>query len=774
MANYKNPELTIHERITDLMARMTLEEKVGQVNQHLYGWKTYAKLDNTFELTDYLKDHVALGGGLGALYGLFRADPWSQVNEKNGVPAEDSWRLANKIQHYVITHSRLSIPVLFAEECPHGHQGLGSVSYPTNIGKGNSFNRALIEETSRNMAEELAMKGVHLALVSSLDLSRDPRWGRTEECYGEDPYLAAAFNHSIVKGFQQDLITDAQDFVHQTVGEINRQPSQIGVVLKHCIAQGDAIGGHNSGAVSIGERDFMELYYPLLKSTKNAVGVMAAYNDLDGVPCHSNHYLLETLLRKEIGYQGIVMADGTALDRLNSIYGSDELSAKNALFAGVDLSLWDQTYLSIVSGVEQNIIPMELLDKAVYRVLSIKFLLGLFENPYVEAPSQATLEKIKTYPLDNKKMALESITLLKNNGILPLKDEAKKIAVIGPNADAIYNQLGDYTAPQTEKMQQQTIFRELIKAFPTSSVEYALGCEIRNLANQESHIQAAVELAAKSDLIILVLGGSSARNFNMEFLSNGAVSSKGVNMDSGENVDLSSLALGGKQMDLFTELQTLNKPIVTVLIQGRPHDIETVCMNSDAVLTAWYPGQEGGSAIAALLTGEESPSGKLSLSYPRNSGQLPVYYYQRDIAMKEDYYDLKGSPLLPFGFGQTYTRFEYQKITVNNSNLTKNDLENGQHLHLTVSIKNTGSYDAKETILLFVKLAGGSVIQRKKILRGFEKYYFKKGEAQDIDFYLSYEDLCYYDADQRFKLAESFTILMDCLQEPFSFHSSTN
>ncbi|WP_236674841.1 glycoside hydrolase family 3 N-terminal domain-containing protein [Enterococcus sp. BWR-S5] len=770
--SYKNPDRTIHERVEDLLKQMTVEEKVGQVNQHLYGWKAYEKDKTGFRLTDYFKEHVRWGQGMGALYGLFRADPWSKVNQLNGIPAEDSWKVANDIQDYVINHSRLGIPVLLAEECPHGHQGLGSISYPTNIGRGNSFNTSLIEETSRLMAEELAAKGVHLALVSSLDLSRDPRWGRTEECYGEDPYVAAAFNRSIIAGFQGDMINDHQAFVHQTVAEIDRKPNQLGVVLKHCIAQGDGLGGHNSGAVTIGQREFMEIYYPLLNSAKNAAGIMAAYNDIDGVPCHTNQQLFQEQLRTAIGYQGIVMADGTALDRLKPIYGSDERAAGQALQAGIDLSLWDRTYLTIENGLKQGVIQMEALDQAVYRILSLKFMLGLFDRPFTEKPETNYKERIYCYQKGNQKMAAESMTLLKNEGLLPLTDSGEKLAVIGPNAHALYNQLGDYTAPQTDEQLGKTIFTSVKQAFSRSQVAYSQGCDVRDEQNQETLIENAVELAEKSDKIILVLGGSSARNFDMEFFANGAVSSKGVNMDSGENVDVASLSLGGKQLELLARLKATEKPIITILVQGRPHDIETVCQHSAAVISAWYPGQEGGLALAQILTGTVNPSGKLSISYPRSSGQLPVYHYQRDIAMNENYYDLSGAPLFPFGYGESFTTFSYEKLTVLNPEVTKQALKDGKKLQVEVTVKNTGQYIGKETALLFVKLHGGDVIQRKQLLRGFEKVELSPNQAERISFKLGVEELAYCNSQGAFELTDQVTIRINELEQLISFENS--
>ncbi|KAF1297517.1 beta-glucosidase [Enterococcus sp. JM4C] len=755
---YQNPELSIRQRVEDLISRMSLQEKVGQVNQHLYGWECYKKADDGITLTENFTEHVAWGGGIGALYGLFRSDPWSKVDYSNGIEAKDSWKVTNKIQEYIITHSRWGIPALIAEECPHGHQALDSISYPTNIGRGSTFNPELLQKTSQLMAQELAAKGVHLALVSTLDLMKDPRWGRAEECFGEDPIVSAKMTEAVVAGFQGNLIDDQSRFIDYSVLEINKTPQQIGVILKHCIAQGEAQGGHNSGTVPIGNREFADVYTPLLASTRNAVGVMAAYNDIDGVPCHTNRALFETQLRDQQGFQGIVMADGIALDRLQDVYEEQTEAAADALAAGVDLSLWDETYTKIEDGVTAGIVNEADLDAAVRRVLAIKFLLGLFEQPYVEDPSEKWATLQAESELLNEEIAKESLTLLKNNDMLPLQADKKKIAVIGPNADDIYHLLGDYSAPQSEKQQEKTIYREIKNEFATAEVVYAEGCEIRNEENQQEKLAEALTVAKDADYLIAVLGGSSARNFDMEFLRNGAVTSKGINMDSGENVDVASLSLGGKQEQLLTELANLGKPLLTILVQGRPYDLTAVERLSDAVLVAWFPGQEGGKAIAKTLSGENNPSGRLSVSYPRNSQQLPVYYYQRDASKQEDYYDLSGQPLHQFGEGLSYTNFAYEALQV------KMNIDN---LEVSVKVKNTGSVAGKVSSLVFVKLYGGAVIQRKKFLKDFRKDFLEPNETIELTFTLTPNDFRYMNVNNHWHFAKKAKIMIGDLSYEF-------
>ncbi|HFX3787905.1 glycoside hydrolase family 3 C-terminal domain-containing protein [Enterococcus faecium] len=749
---YQNPKLTIRQRVEDLLSRMNIAEKVGQINQHLYGWECYEKNGDKIELTEKLKEHVKWGGGLGALYGLFRSDPWSKTDYKNGIPAKESWKVATLLQEYVLQHSRWKIPVLLVEECPHGHQGLDGISYPTNIGRGNTFNVALLEQTSRLMAKELAAKGVHLALVSTLDLAKDPRWGRTEECFGEDPILSARFSEAVIRGFQGEIISEKVSFLDQTVEEINKKKDQIGVVLKHCIAQGEALGGHNSGTVTIGRREFSDIYGPLLKSTRNAVGVMAAYNDIDGVPCHINRALFEQILRKKIGYQGIVMADGVALDRLSDVFTDKKTAAAYALAAGIDLSLWDETYTKIAEAIDDQVVEEQLLDQAVRRVLSVKFLLGLFEQPFANDPKEYWDHLMEESEHLNLETAKESITLLKNDGILPLDQQVKNIAVIGPNAHDVYHLLGDYSAPQTEDRLKKTIVQEIKTEFPQSTVSYAQGCEVRNQEDQEEKLLEAVTLAQNSDVIIAVLGGSSARNFDMEFLRNGAVSSKEINMDSGENVDVASLSLGGYQEQLIEQLHQLGKPIIMILVQGRPYDLMKIESFTNAIATAWFPGQEGGKAIAQMISGRNNPSGRLSLSYPRNSQQLPVYYYQRAASKQENYYDLSGSPFYPFGHGLSYTTFEYSQMEV------KTDIDK---VIISIKVKNTGSVSGKTSTLVYVRLIDGAVIQRTKLLKAFRKDELQSQEERLLVFELTSEDFSYMDIDDKRHYAKKAVIMVE-------------
>lgn len=761
MLPYQDKYLSIKTRVNDLLQRMTLKEKVGQINQHLYGWKIYSfnKQTKEIEIKKDFIDHIKWGGGIGALYGVFRADPWSQVNYENGVLPSDAWKVANKIQKSVIENSRLHIPALLVEECPHGHQALDSISYPTNIGKGNSFDIDLIKKSSYLISQELAYKGINLALVSTLDLAKDPRWGRTEECFGEDPCLTSEMTKATVEGFQTDLIDEKEDFTIKTVDQANPNQKRIGVVLKHCIAQGEAQGGHNSGTVVIGERDLKEIYYPILKSCRNAIGVMAAYNDINGIPCHINHHLLTDILRKRYKFKGLIMADGLALDRLKDAISNPMKAADLALKAGIGLSLWDDTYTQVEEGIKKKIISEINLDKAVKHVLEIKFLLGLFDHPYVTDPKEKLKKVQRKSQQINLKLAEESITLVKNDNFLPLNPKTKKkIAVIGPNANSFYNMLGDYTSPQLSVLQKKTIYNLLKQRFKNSQVTYCQGCSIRDFNNRREYSR-AIKLAKESDLVIVALGGSSTRNFGMDFLDNGAVKASDKNMDTGENMDLADLSLGGEQKKLLDSIYQVNKNIISILIQGRPYDIREVVAKSKAVLIGWYPGQEGGKAIVNILSGDTVPSGVLSISYPRNSQQLPVYYYQRKNSKQDNYVDELGKPLYPFGYGLTYSNLKFKDLTISNHDT---------YIKIKIKIENNSSYLGKTPILIFATLFGGNVLPRYKLLVEFTRVVLQPRRSKLLEFNIPKKRLTLYDYKMHKIKAEQARIQIENLSQIIS------
>lgn len=710
MTIYLDKTQPITARVEDLLAKMTLAEKCGQLNQRMYGWDAFSRDGDVFQITDNFKQEVARFEGIGALYGLFRADPWSKMNKETGISRVNSAKVANMVQRYVVENTRLGIPVLLAEEVPHGHQALDSESYPVNLARAASFHPELQQQVAEAIAEEISDKGVHLALASALDILRDPRWGRAEECYGEDPYLAAELTAAITEGFQKN--------------------GKIAVILKHFAAQGEPVGGHNSGPVSIGVRELREIFLEPLRAgiAKGALGVMAAYNEIDGVPCHANKELLTTILREEMGFEGIVMADGCALDRLLKLNPDPKKAAKMAIEAGVDLSLWDDVFPFLEESVTAGVLNESVVDQAVRRILQVKFQLGLFENPYVEEAVSAPSTNWKKL---NLQAAREGICLLKNEAnTLPLKGKQKKLAIVGPNADALYNQLGDYTAPQNQA-DCVTVLEGLKTIVPKEwELIYEKGSEIREKVTDG--ILKAEELAEEADVIVLVLGGSSARNFNMEFLSNGAVSSKGPNMDAGENVDVADIALPEVQLELFRAMKRTNKPVIVVMIQGRPIAIPEISKEANALLTAWYPGSVGGTAVAEVLVGKYNPSGKLPVSIPVSSGQIPVYYNQKAVEYKEDYFDLTGKPLYPFGYGLSYSSFKYHDLVINQERVALSALLAGEKVDVTVTVENTSEVAGEEVVQLYIHDMESSITRRKKELKAFKKIRIEPKEKVEV------------------------------------------
>lgn len=399
LPRYRDPAAPVSDRVRDLLGRMTLAEKVGQVNQRMYGWDAYERAGDGHRLTDALRAEVAAFDGMGALYGLQRADAWSGVGFADGLDARDGARTAAAVQRYVMDHTRLGIPVLLVEEMPHGHQALDGTVLPVNLAVGATWDPDLYADAVAGAAAELRARGAHIALVSALDLVRDPRWGRSEECFSEDPYLAARMTEALVEGARR---------------------AGVAVVLKHFAGQGATVGGRNSAATELGPRELHEVHLAAARAgvAAGAAGVMAAYNEFDGLPCVANRYLLTDLLRTEWGFEGVVMADGTAVDRLVRLTGDPVSAGALALDAGCDLSLWDASFTRLGEAVERGLVSESALDAAVARVLTLKFRLGLFEQPLPPARSE-TVELPDPAEL-GERIARASVTLLAHEGgVLP-------------------------------------------------------------------------------------------------------------------------------------------------------------------------------------------------------------------------------------------------------------------------------------------------------------------------------------------------------------------
>ncbi|MFJ8822154.1 glycoside hydrolase family 3 N-terminal domain-containing protein [Streptomyces sp. NPDC102467] len=713
---YRDASAPVPDRVRDLLGRMTLTEKVGQVNQRLYGWHAYERgADGEHRLTDAFRAEVTAYDGMGALYGLQRADPWSGVTFADGITAADAAGVADAVQRHVVEETRLGIPVLLVEEVPHGHQALDGTVLPANLAVGASWDPDLYEAAAAAAARELRARGGHLALVSALDLVRDPRWGRAEECFGEDPYLASRFTEALVRGMR------AQG---------------IGVVLKHFAGQGATVGGRNSAATELGARELHEIHLAAARAgvRAGAAGVMAAYNEFDGLPCAANPYLLTELLREHWGFDGIVMADGCALDRLVRLAGDPAAAGAMALAAGTDLSLWDGAFPRLGEAVERGLVSEEALNTAVGRVLTLKFRLGLFEQPYARSSeSPVAAQEL------SERLARASVTLLEHDGTtLPLPTGARRIAVLGPNADSVPQQIGDYTAPQRPGTGVTVLAGIRAAAGADREVTYARGCEL--VGGDRAGLGEAVALAAAADVAVLVLGGSSAREDGTRFEANGAAvvsSGNPAGMTCGEGVDLAELALVEGQSALLDAVAATGTPVVVVLVQGRPHALPDLSGRVGALLSAWYPGPWGGRAVADVLFGAAGPAGRLPVSVPRSAAQLPVFYNGKDHGYR-GYVDQPAAARYAFGHGLSYGMVAYGPPALSRTSVPADD----PRLTCTVTVENTGRTAVRETVQLYVRrVSGGSSWPRVRELRGFTGLDLAPGERRDVTFEVTAETL---------------------------------
>ncbi|MFJ6462135.1 glycoside hydrolase family 3 N-terminal domain-containing protein [Streptomyces sp. NPDC091387] len=723
---FRDPATPVADRVRDLLARMTLTEKVGQVNQRMYGWDAYERTSSGHRLTEAFRSEVAAYDGMGALYGLQRADPWSGVTAATGIGAADGARVSDAVQRHVVENTRLGVPVLLVEEMPHGLQALDGTLLPVNLSVGATWNPELYEEAAALAAAQLRSRGGHVALVSALDLVRDPRWGRAEECFGEDPYLAARFTEALVRGVQ---------------GPPDRQfgPERAAVVLKHFAAQGATAGGRNSAATELGARELHEIHLEaaLAGVRAGAAGVMAAYNEFDGIPCAANRELLTGILRERWGFTGLVMADGLALDRLVRLAGDPVAAGALALEAGTDLSLWDGCFPRLEEAVGRGLVDEGTLDTAVGRVLALKFRLGLFERPYTGERAPAPGPELLS-----ERIARESVTLLAHDGgTLPLGREVRRIAVIGPNADSVPQQIGDYTAPQRPGTGISVLDGLMATAPPGTEVMYARGCEL--VGGDLSAVPAAVALAARADVAVVVLGGSSARESGTRFDANGAAvvtSGNPVEMTCGEGVDLAELGLPEGQSALLDAVSATGTAVVVVLVQGRPHALPDLTGRAGAVLSAWYPGPWGGRALADVLFGTAEPMGRLPVSVPRSAAQLPVFYNGKDHGYR-GYADQPATARHAFGHGLSYTSVEYGVPRLSRASAAAEefgtDAPHGpaEPLVCTVEVHNTGGRPVRETVQLYVRrVLGGTSWPRVRELRGFARVDLAPGARAEVSF----------------------------------------
>lgn len=712
---YENPQLPIEERVEDLIQQMTIEEKVGQLAMTM-GWEYYQKENSEYTLTDLFKQAVT-EKKIGSTWAVMRADPWTQKTLQNGLTPEDAKQVTQAMQRWVRENTRLGIPLLFAEECPHGHMAIGTTVLPTALGRASTFNPDLEYELGKWVADECSAQGGHLAFGPVLDISRDFRWSRVEENYGECPTLTATMGSAYARGLQSD--------------------DRMAATLKHLSAYGISEGGHNGATAQVGRQELLSaLSYPFqVAVNQGARAVMTAYNDIDGTPCSANSWLLKKILRKEWGFNGIVISDLFAIDGLVSgrVAADKSEAAAAAVNAGVNIDLGGSCYSApLLQALQNQLVSEAQIDELLRPVLALKFELQLFDQTFDD--------KKTTSPQGGealaKRAAEESIILLKNeNKTLPLSKNLKNIVVVGPNADNIYNMLGDYTAPQPAE-EVITLLQGIQREVPNANISYYKGCAIRDTTHDE--IEQAVAAARNADVIIVALGGSSARDFKTDYEHTGAANAQSISdMDSGEGFDRASLSMMGKQETLLKALAEIGKPVVLVMIQGRPLDLTWADAHVPAILNAWYPGARGGEALARILFGDVNPSGRLPISYPKNVGQLPVYYNSYDV--RRDYTDASAQPLYPFGFGLSYTQFQYSALEP--AKIT----EEGVSISFTLS--NTGDCDGAEVAQLYIRDEIASVKTPERQLKQFQKIFLKKGESKRVTFTIPRTDFAILNND---------------------------
>lgn len=739
MDPYENPELTVEKRVEDLLSKMTLEEKAGQLVMTM-GWEYYEKSGKKYVLTDKFKDAIQ-NRNIGSTWAVMRADPWTQKTLQNGLTPEAAHYLTNEMQLWNRRNTRLGIPLLFAEEAPHGHMAIGTMVLPTAIGRASTFNKKLENFSGWSVANELYAQGANIAFGPVLDIVRDPRWSRVEETYGEDPVLAGQMGGEYAAGIQS--YASRQSYMPNIIS-----------TLKHFTAHGISEGGHNGNTAQVGKRELLSvLSYPFMLATQQfgAKSVMTAYNDVDGIPCSGNQWLFRDVLRRDWGFKGLVISDLFAINGLVSARIAADYSEAAALAvkAGVDIDLGGSCYGEQLVQAEKNGLVTEAqIDELVKHVLTQKFQLGLFDDTFDK--TYVAFDKT-LHESQNLKVAQESVILLKNdNHTLPLSKEVKKVAVIGPNADNMYNMLGDYTAPQADGS-VITVLQGIREKLPDAQVEYVQGCHIRDTSLND--IARAVRAAEGADVVVAVLGGSSARDFRTNYKETGAAEVTGPavsDMDAGEGFDRATLRMLGRQEELLKALCATGKPVVLVMIQGRPLDLSWADANVPAILNAWYPGSQGGRAVADILFGDVNPSGKLPISYPRSVGQLPVYYNATEV--HRDYTDAPASPLYPFGHGLSYTTFEYSNL----QSVWKNDTT----LEVSFLLTNTGQYDGAEAAQLYMRHNKASVKTPERQLKAFKKIYLNKRQSAVVTFTLYKSDFAILNADMQWVVEPGTVTLM--------------
>jgi beta-glucosidase len=722
---YLDRNAPVEQRVSDLMRRMSLEEKVAQLEG---AWQNRRNVkDPNLLFTDdkgnFLPDRaaVALKYGIGEV---------SRPSENRG-PREMA-EFTNTLQKWVKENTRLGIPILFHEECLHGHAAPGGTSFPQAIALASTWDPTLVEHVFSSVASEVRARGAQQCLAPVLDLARDPRWGRTEETYGEDPYLVSHIGLAAVRGFQGELprIDDAH----------------VIATAKHFAVHGQPEAGTNIAPGNYSERVIREYF---LKPFETVVEqgpvqtVMASYNEIDGIPSHSNKHLLDEILRQEWGFRGAVVSDYfgiTDLNKLHHVVANNDEAAKLALESGVDLELpFPEAYPSLVEQVKAGRVAQAYVDTAVTRVLRMKFFAGLFDAPYVDPASAEKITNSKEHQALALQAAHEAIILLKNQGeLLPLdRTKYKRIAVIGPNAGELH--LGGYSGNPGRGV---SVFQGIKdKVGSAGEVVYSLGCKITETvpdwdadkvvlgdpALNAQRIREAVKVARTADVVLLVLGEN-------EQTSREEWSSTHL----GDRDDLDLL---GNQDDLAKAIVATGKPVIVLLLHGRPNSINYIAEHVPAILDGWYLGQEGGTAVADVLFGDYNPGGKLPITVPRSVGQLPDYYYQKPSG-KRGYLGTITQPLFPFGWGLSYSTFKYSNLR-----LAPESIGTQGETRVAIDVTNGSQRKGDEVVQLYIRDEVSSVTRPVKELRGFQRVSLDPGQTKTVEFTVGPDELSFLNRD---------------------------
>jgi beta-glucosidase len=718
---YKDPTLPVETRVEDLLSRMTLEEKVAQM-QSIWDAKTEV-FDSNLEL-DTRKFAQKYPDGVGQF-----ARPSDATGPKSprlvpGRGVRATVRLVNALQRFSLQHGRLGIPIMFHEEGLHGYAAVGATSFPQAIALASSWDPALVRAVNAVTAREIRARGVSEALTPVVDVAREPRWGRIEETFGEDPFLVGEMGVAAVEGLQGEH--QARDLA----------PGKVFATLKHLAGHGQPESGTNTGPAPYGERTLREFFFPPFEQAISRTGVsavMPSYNEIDGVPSHANVWLLDKVLRGEWGFKGAVVSDYYAIDDLVNVHhiaADRQQAARLALEAGVDLPSGG-AYATLVQQVREGRVRESRIDAAVRRLLDLKFRAGLFEHPYADADAAVAITNNAEARALARKAAQRTLILLKNDGTLPLRLPATGvpkpvIAVIGPNA-AVARLGGYYGQPplavsilegikNKAGSRAQVLFAQGVK-ITANDDWWADEVELADPAENHRLIDAAVEVARRADQIVLAVGDT-------EQTSREAWAKNHLG-------DRTSLDLVGEQQALFDALRALGKPISVVLINGRPASAVKIAEQANALIEAWYVGEQGGNAVADVLFGDVNPGGKLPVTIPRSVGQLPSFYNVKPSARRGYLFDTV-APLFPFGYGLSYTSFE-----IGAPRLSSDRIGIDGAVTVTVPVRNTGGRAGDETVQVYVHQQTASVTRPIKELKAFQRITLQAGESATLTFTLT-------------------------------------